>query len=115
MARMSAALLDAHFGGGEVEFVVKDGHIFGCHFVKAHGLADGLTREVHKGRRLQEQHFFAAEIARADLPLKLRLPRGEPMIARDFVQHHKADVVTVLFIFRARISETYKKLHQVFL
>ena len=87
--------------------------ILGRKFVKPHRLANRLTREVHECLGLDQDHFFPSQEAFADLRLKLGLPRAKPMIRRNLIKRHKANVMTVLRIFRAGVSKAYKDLHGV--
>ncbi len=45
--------------------------------------------------------------------LKLGSGRRKPMAADDFVRRHEADIVSVVFVFRSRITETHNQSHSV--
>ena len=111
MPRMPAARLAAQLAGGEVNLVMKHGHICAVELVEPHGLPNRLARLVHEGCGFQQHDLLRAQAAFADLPLKLRFPRPKPVILRHSVQRHEANIMPVARIFYAGIAEACKEFH----
>ena len=113
MARMPAAHLVFDLAGGEVDLVMQNHDILRVQLVKAHGGLHRLTREVHKGFRCEQDRAGRSEPPFADAALMFALPRGKPVIGRDAVERHKADVVPVARIFAARIAKANDQFHGI--
>ena len=109
--RMSATGFHTAFAGRDVQFIVKHHHIVGRQFVKPHRLAHGLTGQVHEGFGFQQDNLFTAQTALGHLRLKLGPPRREPVVRRDLIHGHKADVVAVLGVFRTGVSQSDEQSH----
>ena len=108
MACMSPPHLGLDLGRGQVQLVMKHGHIRQIDFVKRNRGLHRLARQIHECFRFQKQNFFACQTSLADQPLKSTLPRRKRVIGGDTIQRHKAYVVTIGGIFRPWIAQTYK-------
>ena len=111
VTRMAAASLQPHLAGSKVDLVMKDDDIGRGQLEIAHRLAHRLTGEVHEGLGLQKRHTRRPDPSFGDLALKFGPPAGESVILGDPVNGHKADVVTVLRVFRAGISKADNQFH----
>ncbi|MNL90141.1 hypothetical protein D3C87_2209640 [compost metagenome] len=59
MAAMAAAGLQPRLAGRQVELVIDRHEIGRLQLVETHGFTDRLTRQVHEGLRLDQQHPLA--------------------------------------------------------
>src|SRR5215831_18577649 len=74
-------------------------------------LLHGAAGLVHVGRRLEQHDALTIEHTFRGLALKTTAPWCETMTPRDFVNGHEPDVVPVLRVFRAGITEANKEAH----
>jgi hypothetical protein len=108
----AAADLHPHLAGGEVELVVEHNDVIELKLVEAHGFLCGLPRLVHESSGLQQDDFFAAELAFATPALESFAPGGKVVRRGDRVERHEADIVSVERILRPRIAEADEQLHE---
>jgi hypothetical protein len=110
---MPAALFHAHLAWCQVQFVMEYRHVTGRQLVEPHRLADRLAGQVHEGLGLQQKHLLGPELALAQRALKFPAKRGKPVIGRDAIKGHPADIVAVRGVFRAWIPKPDPELHGV--
>ena len=64
---------------------------------------------VHEGRGLEQHHPLTVERAFRSLALKAAAPWCETMTPRNFIDDHEPDVVPVVRVLRAGITEANKE------
>src|SRR6202012_2617151 len=69
------------------------------------------TGLVHEGRGPQQHHPLAVERAFRGLALKAAAPWCETMTPRNLIDHHEPDIVSVMRVLCAGITETNKESH----
>src|SRR5215813_1342588 len=111
MTGNAAADLHPHLGRRQFELVLEDGDVAGRDLEEVGRLLHGAARLVHVGRRLEQHDALAFERAFRGLALKTTAPWCETMTPRDFVNGHEPDVVPVLRVFCAGITEANKESH----
>lgn len=113
--RMTTALFDAGLARGKVQLVMENGDVCGCDLVKRSRRLHRLAGQVHECLGLQQDDLLRAEPPFGHLTVIRFAPRPEPVVDRDPVNRHKADVVPVARVFRARIAKAHEKLHLMLL
>src|SRR5712675_1227349 len=111
MAGDPAADLDAYFRRRQFELVLKHGDLAGAKLEEVRGLLHGAPRLVHERRRLEQHDALAFERAFRRLALKTTAPWCETMTPRNFIDDRKTDVVPVVRVFRAGVTEADKEAH----
>jgi hypothetical protein len=104
---MPAAFLHLNDPKLELGVVVDDDHVGGRKFIAPTKRCRGLTRLIHRGARLCDQHTVCVGNPRTELPLV----QGHTTPARQVVNHLKADVVAGSGIVPTRISESEDEVH----
>src|SRR5215208_7048768 len=96
-ARLQAARL-------QIDLIVHDEDRIRLELEEARGRTDGPAGVVHERLRLEQPDAMTVEPHLGELPGELSLPR-DAVPARQFLDHHPADVVAVAGIFAAGIAE----------
>src|SRR5207237_1390020 len=103
--------LHSHLGWRKFNFVVEYDKVSQTELGIFKGLLHGAAGLVHPGRRLEQHDALAIERAFGGLALKTTAPWCETMTPRDFLNGHEPDVVPVLRVFCAGITEANKETH----
>src|SRR5882724_1498984 len=111
MAGNAAADLDAHLRRRQFEFVLKHGDLAGGQFEEVGSFLNRASGLVHEGLRLQQHHPLAIERAFGGLALKTAAPWCETMTPRNSIDDNEPDVVPIVRVFRAGITEANKQAH----
>ena len=106
-----AALLEPQLARDQVQLVVEHPDVLRRDLEVAHRLANRLARQVHEGLRLDQQHPVGAKAPLRHPGLELAPPGAEAMRPGDRVEGHEADVVAMVGVTCARISQPDEKLH----
>src|SRR5439155_7982320 len=101
----------SHLGWRKFDFIVEHHEISQIELRVLEGLLHGAAGLVHVRRRLEQHDALAIERAFRGLALKTTAPWCETMTPCDFVNGHEPDVVPVLRVFRAGITEANKQAH----
>ena len=80
-------------------------------FIKAHGLADSLSRQVHESVGLHEEDLFSLDDGGAAQGFEFEPGELAGVFARQAVHSVKAYIVAGVFIVLSRIAQAH---HQVF-
>src|SRR5258705_11466204 len=111
MAGDAAADLDAHLRRRQFDLIVEHSDLAGRELEEIGGFLHGAAGIVHEGRGLEQHDALAFERAFRGLALKAAAPWCEIMMPRDLVDGHEPDVVPVLRVFHAGITEADKEAH----
>src|SRR5579859_2331981 len=111
MTSNPAADLDANLRGRQFELILKHDDLAGPKLEEIRRFLNRPPRFVHESRRPKQDYLLMIERAFRCLALKAAAPRCKTMTARDFLNGHEADVVSVMRVFRAGIAEANKKSH----
>src|SRR6185295_16118602 len=111
MAGNAAADLDAHFRRRQFELVLKHDDLADPELEEVRGFLHRAPGLVHVGRRLEQHHALAIERAFRRLALKAAAPWCETMTPRDSIDDRKTDIVPVVRVFRAGVTEADKEAH----
>src|SRR6267154_4013221 len=111
MARVGPADFHSHLGWRKFNFVVEYYEVRQTELGVLQGLLHRAAGIVHEGHGLEQHDALAFERAFRGLALKAAAPWCETMTPRDLVDGHEPDVVPVLRVFRAGITEADKQAH----
>src|SRR5712671_3450180 len=111
MAGDAAADLDAYLRRLQFDLILKHGDLARRELEEIGGFLHRAAGVVHEGRGLEQHDALAFERAFRGLALKAAAPWCETMTPRDLVDGHEPDVVPVLRVFRAGITEADKEAH----
>jgi hypothetical protein len=111
MPGIAPARFHAQLAGRQIKLVMEDNYVGQVDLVKPRGLGHGASGFVHIGLGLKQQHARGSDGAFARQTLKSFPQRGEIEFARNGVDRHEADVVPVVRIFRAGVSQSDKERH----
>src|ERR1043166_8769969 len=101
----AAADLHPHLRRRQFELVLEHGDVAGRDLEEVGCLLYGAAGLVHVRCRLEQHDALAIERAFGGLALKTTAPWCETMTPCDFLNGHEPDVVPVLRVFRAGITE----------
>src|SRR5262245_54209409 len=111
MAGDAAADLDAHLGRRQFEFVLEHGDIACRDLVEVGGFLHRAAGLVHVSGGLEQHDALAIERAFRGLALKAAAPWCKTMTPRDLIDRHEPDILPVLGVFRAGITEANEQAH----
>jgi hypothetical protein len=101
----------AHLGRRKFDFVVEDHEISPIDLEEIRRFLNRPAGFVHERFRAKQHNLFLVEGAFRRHALKAAAPGCETMTPCNFVDGHKADVVTIMRILCAGIAETNKEAH----
>ncbi len=107
----AAADFHSDLPGRELDLVMEHGDLVDAELVEMRGLGDRASGLVHERSRQQQQRARGADRAFRRHALKAPPERTDVVALGDRLDRHEADVVAVVGIARARISEADKELH----
>src|SRR6185295_1863462 len=111
MAGNAAADLDAHFRRRQFELVLKHDDLADPELEEVRGFLHRAPGLVHVGRGLEQNDAFAIQRAFRRLALKTAAPWCETMTPRDLIDDRETDIVPVVRVFRAGVTEANKQSH----
>ncbi|MND53151.1 hypothetical protein D3C80_441800 [compost metagenome] len=108
---VASGCLEPRSSRWQIEFIVDRDDICRRQLVEAHGLANGLAREVHEGLRLHQQNLLAVDLAFRDHCLELLRPRRKARPSLNGVNSHETDIVAVACVLRSGIAKASNDQH----
>lgn len=101
---IATAATHAYSAEGESEVVDDDEKILKREFLLIHPESDGHATEIHKCRWLEYEEFavFYFDFSHVAVSAGVEVSAG---LGHESVGHHKSDVVTCIYVFRADVAE----------
>src|SRR4029077_8754321 len=107
----AAADLDAHFCRRQFELVLEHGDVAGRQLEEIGGFLHRAAGLVHVSGRFEQHDLLMVEHAFRSLALKAAAPWCKTMTPRNLIDGHEPDIVPVIPVFRAGVTEANKESH----